>query len=269
MPSYVTPKKNTIFIFYVGLVSQANTKIFKVNPTLAAGDFKVSTDGSAQGNLTTLPTVTPAGGQMVKITLSAAEMNGDNIIVVASDAAGAEWCDAIFNIQTSVQQVDDVSTQTSVTAIPTNPALATDYTAARAVKLDNLDAATSSRLASASYTAPDNTTIASIQADTNDIQTRIPTALVGGKIDSNASTVTDKTGYALSVAGVDAILDDVVEGTLTLREITRIMLASLAGKSSGGGTATIIFKGADGVTTRITATTDSNGNRTAITVSGA
>ena len=109
MASHVTPKKNAQYITYIGLPDQADTKLFKSNTTIAAGDFKVSTDGGALGNLGTLPTVTPAGGKMVKITLSAGEMNGDNITLVCSDAAGAEWADVILNIQTSANQIDDLA----------------------------------------------------------------------------------------------------------------------------------------------------------------
>jgi len=108
MPSYIPPKKNTQFVFSFGLVSQANTKILQTNPTLAAGDFKVSTDGGGLGNPATLPTVTPAGGRMVIATLSAGEMNGDMVTFVAADAAGAEWCDLILNIHTSARQIDDL-----------------------------------------------------------------------------------------------------------------------------------------------------------------
>lgn len=110
MTSYVTPKKNAAFILYVGLEDQANAGLFKAAPTLATGDFKVSIDGGTLNNLTDLPTVTPTGGRMVKITLTAAEMNGDNVTVVCSDAAGAEWYDLIVNIQTSARQIDDLST---------------------------------------------------------------------------------------------------------------------------------------------------------------
>ena len=81
--------------------------------------------------------------------------------------------------------------------------------------------------------------------------------------------LTDKAGFSLSAAGVDDILDEVVEGGITLRQLTRIMAAALAGKSAGGGTATITFTGVDGTTTRITATVDANGNRTAMTLNGA
>jgi hypothetical protein len=109
MPSYVTPKKNTAFIFYIGLMQQADTRLLRANPTLAAADFNVSIDGGTLNALGTTPTVTPAAGRMVKISLSAAEMNGDNITVVCSDSAGAEWCDQIINIQTSARQVDDLA----------------------------------------------------------------------------------------------------------------------------------------------------------------
>src|SRR2546430_8215124 len=78
---FVPCKKNGAsgYIFYTSLVSQANTKIMQASPTLAAGDFKVSIDGGALANLGTLPTNTPAASTMVKITLSQAEINGDNI----------------------------------------------------------------------------------------------------------------------------------------------------------------------------------------------
>jgi hypothetical protein len=113
MATYVPAKRATEYIFYIGLVSQADTKLLQVNPTLAADDFKVSKDGGALNELSTTPTVTPAGGRMVKITLSAAEMTADNVTVVCSDNAGAEWCDLLINIQTSAAQVDDLVRSTT------------------------------------------------------------------------------------------------------------------------------------------------------------
>jgi hypothetical protein len=129
MPSYVFPKKNTEFIFSVGLISQANSNILQVAPTLAGGDVKVSIDNGTLNNLTTLPVVTPPASKIVKVTLSAAEMNGDNISVVFSDAAGAEWADQHILIQTTARQVDDLAYPTyqltdSVPADGTIPTLA-------------------------------------------------------------------------------------------------------------------------------------------------
>lgn len=115
MASFVTPKKNTAFVFYIGLVSQADTKVFQSNPTLAAGDAKVSIDGGALANLATLPDVDPNSSKLVKVALSSDEMNGDNIQVILSDAAGAEWCDCIINIQTTTNQIDDLALATAFT----------------------------------------------------------------------------------------------------------------------------------------------------------
>jgi len=113
MTTYFPPKKNTAFVLYISVVSQANTKIMQSSPTIAAGDFKVSIDGGALNNLATLPVVTPAASKMIKVDLSASEMNGDNITVVCSDAAGAEWCDLVINLQTTARQIDDLAYPTT------------------------------------------------------------------------------------------------------------------------------------------------------------
>ena len=110
MTSYVPAKKNTAFIAYVSLMDHATPGRLKANPTLAAGDVKVSIDGGAFANLATLPTVTPASGKGVKVSLSSSEMNGDNIFVVFSDQTDPpEWNDVAFNIQTAARQIDDLS----------------------------------------------------------------------------------------------------------------------------------------------------------------
>jgi hypothetical protein len=101
MAEYAVPIKASPYVFEVGLVDQSDTRKLKVNPTLAAGDFKVSIDNGAFVNLVNLPTVTPASGAIVKIVLTAAEMNGDNVVVQCIDAVGAEWCDQIIDLQTS------------------------------------------------------------------------------------------------------------------------------------------------------------------------
>jgi len=103
------PKKNATFVFYVSLISQANTKIAQANPTLAAGDVKVATDDAAPSNLATLPVVDADFTKRVKVSMSAAEMNGDNVTIIFNDAAGAEWCDLTVNIQTVARQILDLA----------------------------------------------------------------------------------------------------------------------------------------------------------------
>lgn len=109
MATYHSPKRATAYKFYVGLVDQSNTKLLKANPTLAAGDVKVSKDGGAFANLTTLPSANPASGAAIMVDLSGTEMTADNVVVQFIDAAGAEWCDVLVNIQTTARQLDDLA----------------------------------------------------------------------------------------------------------------------------------------------------------------
>jgi len=60
----------------------------------------------------------------------------------------------------------------------------------------------------------------------------------------------------------DAVLDENVDGTHTLREILRLLGAYAFGKSSGGGTATVTFRDIDDTKDRIVATVTALGNRT-------
>lgn len=72
----------------------------------------------------------------------------------------------------------------------------------------------------------------------------------------------------LAAGGIDEMMDEVFEGTYTFRQMMRIVFAGLAGKASGGGTGTLVFRDAADTKARITATVDANGNRTAITLDG-
>jgi hypothetical protein len=217
MATYVPVKRGVEYIFYVCLVSQADVKLFQVNPTLAAGDVTITKDGGAFANLTTLPTVTPAGGKSVKVTVSATETTSDNMLIVFSDAAGGQWCDVAFPIQTAARQIDDLAyPATSGRSMVVDAAGLVD---ANTVKLGpsgsgtaqtardvggNVDAAITSRMAA--YTQPTGFLAATfptdpadqslliaatdaIIADTNDIQARLPASLVGGRMEANVSAI--------------------------------------------------------------------------------
>lgn len=305
MPSYNPPKKNTEYIFYVSLSSQANGNTFQSSPTIAAGDWKVSIDGGALANLTTLPTVTPAAGKLVKVTLSTSEMNGDNIMVVGSDAAGAEWRDIVINIQTTTQQFDDLATQASVNIIddfldteiaaikaktdglPSDPADASDIAASFSTvntKLDTIDDFLDTEIA-AIKAKTDN--LPTDPADASDIagafttvNTKLDTiddfldteiAAIKAKTDNLPTDPADASDIAalfgaLNNVSVANILAGVIEGSLTLKDVLRLILAANAGKSSGGGTTTVTFRDNADTKNRISATVNSSGNRTAVTL---
>jgi hypothetical protein len=67
---------------------------------------------------------------------------------------------------------------------------------------------------------------------------------------------------------VDDVWDEPMEGAVTAREQMNINTAALAGKSSGGGTATVKFRDQADTKDRITATVTAEGDRTAVTADG-
>jgi hypothetical protein len=83
------------------------------------------------------------------------------------------------------------ASQASVNAIPTNPLLTSD------TRLNNLDAAVSSRLATSGYTAPDNVSITAIKAKT-DTLVNGPTLvqIEGSTVLAKEATLADKASQA-------------------------------------------------------------------------
>ena len=108
MATYTPPKRATAYTTYISLVSQADTDIFQKSVTLAAGDVKVSKDGGAENNITTLPTEIGTSG-VLSVPLSATEMTADTVTVRFCDAAGDEWCDALIVLHTSEAEIDDIA----------------------------------------------------------------------------------------------------------------------------------------------------------------
>jgi hypothetical protein len=81
---------------------------------------------------------------------------------------------------------------------------------------------------------------------------------------SSRSTFVTGGSVVLSSDGLDNV---VVETGVNARQALSPILAAAAGVLSGATTGTIVVKGANVATTRITATTDANGNRSAVTLS--
>jgi hypothetical protein len=74
------------------------------------------------------------------------------------------------------------------------------------------------------------------------------------------------TAYATALAAeVDAVWDEQVDGTTTARQSMRLQNATLAGKASGLGTTTAVYRDLADTLDRISATVDADGNRTAVT----
>lgn len=87
---------------------------------------------------------------------------------------------------------------------------------------------------------------------------------ITGNLSGSVGSVT--SGVTLDAAAVDAILDDPVEGAITLRQAMRVLLAYLAGRASGGGTANPKFRDQANTKDRISMTVDGSGNRSSVTL---
>lgn len=280
-------------ILYTALVSQASPAAFQANPTLAAGDVKISLDGGAFNNLGTLPAVTPAAGKAVKITLSQAETNGDNLVIVFSDAAGAEWCDQVMTIPTAPRHLGDLAfPTTSGRSIDVDAnggvevgsfqagAIDAAAIAADAIGASELAADAATEIATAVWAAA--TRVLTANTNLNDLSAagvRAAVGLAGANLDTQlaaiagyidteiASIISSLAAVPTANANADALLDRAagVETGLTVRQFSRLVAAVLLGKASGMATTTATFRDTGDTKDRIVATVDSSGNRTAIT----
>ena len=78
-----------------------------------------------------------------------------------------------------------------------------------------------------------------------------------------AGTVADKSGYAVAPNGLDAIT---IEAGVNARQAVTAILASAVGVLAGAATNAITIQGGNVATTRISATVDADGNRTAVSL---
>ena len=94
----------------------------------------------------------------------------------------------------------------------------------------------------------------------------------GHGIDATAGATGSDIDGLLSTAAAEAIADahldraDAIETGTTPRQAARYMAAILAGKTSGAGTDTEVFKGIGTNTTRVTASVNADGERSAVTL---
>jgi hypothetical protein len=120
-------------------------------------------------------------------------------------------------------------------------------------------AATGVTLGSAAYTG-----INDFKATSVSLSSAVYTSIADFKATGFSTFDPASSAVSITAASVDAVHDEVVEGTVTLRQALRLVLSALTAKVSGGGTTTITFRDIGDSKDRLVMTVDSNGNRTAI-----
>lgn len=104
------PKRGVAYTFSRGLYDATQAGHFRVNPTIAAGDFRISKDGGAFVNLATLPVVSPVGSPLVVFQLTAAEMTATRLTILGVDQSGSEWTEFMEHVEPEVVTVADLPT---------------------------------------------------------------------------------------------------------------------------------------------------------------
>jgi len=114
----------------------------------------------------------------------------------------------------------------------------------------------------------------STRIDASQLNTHSAITAAGIVNEWESQSQTDPTGFHVNVLEVegtdatnqigDAVADEAYEDTYTLRQLVRLMSAVLFGKSDGGGTTSITFQDLGDDLTRVTATVNSVGNRSAV-----
>jgi len=162
-----------------------------------------------------------------------------------------DFADAGYDPATDkVQGVVLTDTTTTCTTTTTNTdltAFAANYTAARAACLDELAAA-------------------NIPTDLTNIAAAVNT--VDNFVDTEITAIINAVAALNDIAAAD-VWTVAMEGAITAKQQMNIQTAALAGKSSGGGTATIKFRDQADTKDRISATVTAVGNRTAVVNDGA
>lgn len=175
-----------------------------------------ATEVNSTGIYTATDPADPTEGSTILVKKAAATM------VVSDIATGLRWQDVAG--QVTVGTVNDKTgyslsgTQTFNNTGTWTGNLSGSVGSVVGLTAANLDVAVSTRLATSGYTAPANSTIASIQTDTTSILTRLPTALVGGRMDASVGAM------AANVITTTAIND----GAITDAKITVPTISGVA-----------------------------------------
>jgi spore maturation protein SpmB len=265
----------TAYTFRAPIVKAGSTDYaLTADWTPAAGDVKVSKDGGAFANITTLPTFI-ASAAALNWTLSAAETEATEVVIQVIDSATKAVQDQFFRLQTTkasalqvgVPQAAQSAGDTAIT-LDATAAAQTDFYKGSVVAIISGDGANQARIITAYNGTSKVATIdrgwdvALTTGGTRSVFAVFPQGL-NQPLTSGQTTAAVPTTAQIATEIFDT---QTVEAGMTFRGALRLMGAVLAGRRSGTGSGTEVFNAAvTNAKPRVTATIDGNGNRTNVT----
>lgn len=239
-----TLKQSTAYNLMVLMIDSTDHIAGKAGLTLT---ITASKNGAAFAGIT--PTVTDRGSGWYNLELTDSHTDTLGDLAIHVTATGADPFD--ISMQVYARVFDDLSLASALQTVDDLvDDLETRLTATRAGYLDRLDAAISSRMATFTYTAPDNVSITAIKAKTDNLpaspadQSALEVLLAALPPAPSANDII----AALKVA--------VFDGTLTFEDSIKLYNAILFGKLDGGGTGTLKFRDPADTVDRVVATVD-------------
>lgn len=249
---------------YIKNTASQNLPFCLVNATTGAAltgatvTAKRCLDGAAQASMT--GTVSETAGGQYNMALSQADTNADTggYLFTATSAIPVHITIAFFaaNIPANVVTI---ATQ-AVTCAAGVTVLASVGTAATSTAQTGDSFARVGAPAGASVSAD----VAAVKVDTAAVKAKTDNLPATPAATGDAMTLTAGERNSIATAHLD--LANGVETGITVRQGHRVNLAASAGKVNGGGTATMHLRDQADTKNRVTATVDSSGNRTAITL---
>jgi len=236
----ITPQDITTIGTYAAPTANTNIRIKAVDNTNMIGVYEIQLHMDWMNTTNTCQSIT------IYLTASGVAVLPIQIPLVATDPQ-----DAVRGGMTALPNAN----ADAAGGLPISDAGGLDLDA-------RLDAAVTSRMAS--YTQPTGFLAATFPTGTVANTTNITAGTM--TTTTNLTTNNDKTGYALSSAGVTAIWAEVMDGTRTAVQAMRGFIAAMLGKASGLDTNAPKYRNIADTKNVIDATTDADGNRTAVTL---
>jgi hypothetical protein len=221
----------------------------------------------------------------VSLTVDFDSRTGLHLVAIDTSTDGVFYAaDSDFDVVITTGTVDSVSVAGSVVGsfttkpMPWNAAWDAEVQSECADALTAYDPPTNAELEARTLVAADYATATNLATVAGYLDTEIQTIITNlATVDTVVDAIlvdTDATIPALiadlptAAENAAAMLDlaDGIETGLTPRQAMRLFAAALGGVLSGAGTTTITIKGAGVGTTRVTATVDTDGNRSALTL---
>lgn len=265
MPLEQTGNAITFYAFFT------NSGAGATGLTVTADVWEVELDGSAT-ELQSAAGATEIGDGLYRYILASGSVDAEGEYLAVFKTSGTvdqAHIAAIWVInRAGVENLDAAMTSRS-TFDPTSDAVAEVTLVVTTTTNTDMRGTDSAALAATALTSAtwtdaragylDELAAGNIPSDLDDVLTE-----TGTTIPALIAALNDPT--AAVIAG--AVHDEVIEGALTYRQITRIVLAVLAGISTGGGTTSVAFRNVADDADRVAATTTAVGNRTAVTLDG-